>query len=288
MAHSPGHRLGQKIGDELEATIKGHLVALAVEFNLYLDHKGARPARGRKRKVSWEDAYGNAHDLDYVLEAGGTAEVIGTPTAFIETAWRRYTKHSRNKAQEIQSAIRPLAEKYSNFKPFLGVIVAGQFTDPSLRQLRSHGFSVAYCPYSSVIDAFKLAGVDVSSEEQSSDEELERKVKALTSLNKSKLVRVRNRIFKSNHRQFALFFRALRANLMRQVQQITIWPLSGRSHQFDSVARAVKFIDDNDENAPSSNFVRYEIEIRFSNGDDVRGRFRDKTGAAEFLRSYAP
>ena len=45
---------------------------------------------------------GNVHDLDYVFEQGGTEATIGQPKAFIEIAWRRYTKHSRNKAQEIQ------------------------------------------------------------------------------------------------------------------------------------------------------------------------------------------
>ena len=46
---------------------------------------------------------------DYVLERGGTDTVRGLPAAFIETAWRRYTKHSRNKAQEIQGAVLALA-----------------------------------------------------------------------------------------------------------------------------------------------------------------------------------
>lgn len=53
---------------------------------------------------------GNAHDLDFVLERGGSDDKIGMPAAFIETAWRRYTKHYRNNAQEIQGALEPLAE----------------------------------------------------------------------------------------------------------------------------------------------------------------------------------
>jgi hypothetical protein len=47
--------------------------------------------------------------------------------AFIETAWRRYTRHSRNKAQEIEGAIGPLAETFAHARPFLGAILAGQF-----------------------------------------------------------------------------------------------------------------------------------------------------------------
>jgi len=46
---------------------------------------------------------------DHVLERGGTDAMRGVPAAFIETGWRRCTKHSRNKAQEIQGAVLALA-----------------------------------------------------------------------------------------------------------------------------------------------------------------------------------
>jgi hypothetical protein len=122
MAQSPSHRFGQIIGDTLEAAIRPILQTIASELGMYLDAKGERKVRGAKRKVAWVDGRGNTHDLDYVFEADGDAETIGSPRAFIEIAWRRYTKHSRNKAQEIQGAILPLAERYSDHHPFLGVI----------------------------------------------------------------------------------------------------------------------------------------------------------------------
>ena len=89
MAESPTHKLGQIIGDEIEAAIRQPLQEVADEYGLYLDYKHARPARGGKKKVSWEDSYGNAHDLDYVLEEGGCEKTLGRPRAFIETALRR-------------------------------------------------------------------------------------------------------------------------------------------------------------------------------------------------------
>src|SRR6266436_4004086 len=135
MAQSPSHRFGQIIGDMLEWAVRPILEAIAKELGLYLDGKGERKARGTKRKVAWMDALGNTHDLDYVFEFGGSDEQIGSPRAFIEIAWRRYTKHSRNKAQEIQGAILPLAERYSEYHPFLGVVLGGVFTDGSLNQL---------------------------------------------------------------------------------------------------------------------------------------------------------
>ena len=127
MAQSLSHKFGQIIGDLLEAGLEPHLQRFAKKHKLYLDKKGKRKARPGQ-KVSWEDDNHNKHDLDFVLERGGTDEKLGMPVAFIETAWRRYTKHSRNKAQEIQGAILPLAFKYKNLSPFMGVVLAGEFT----------------------------------------------------------------------------------------------------------------------------------------------------------------
>ena len=286
MAQSPSHKLGQMIGDQLEAAIRPRLEKIAKEHGLYLDRQSRRPARGSKTKVSWTDLYGNSHDLDYVLESGGTSHAFGRPKAFIETAWRRYTKHSRNKAQEIQGAIVPLAARFADRKPFLGVVLAGEFTDPSLDQLRSHGFAVAYCEYSSVVRAFAQVGVDVSSEENSSAQELRRKVKELESLNKSQLAKVRREILRSNARQFNAFFRSLQESFMRRIEQILILPLSGTSHHFGSIPDAMEFIRNNDEQTSATDFVRYEILISFSNKDEIRGAFGEKTGALEFLQGF--
>jgi len=113
MASNPAHKFGQMIGEVLEATIEPIIGQFALDHELYFDKKGKRPARTGK-KVCWTDIYGNIHDLDFVLEKGGTATEIAQPIAFIETAWRRYTKHSRNKAQEIQGAILPLVATHHN------------------------------------------------------------------------------------------------------------------------------------------------------------------------------
>ncbi len=59
--------------------------------------------------------------MDFVLERDGSDTRTGTPIAFIETAWRRYTKHSRNKAQEIQGAILPLVTTHREAASYFGV-----------------------------------------------------------------------------------------------------------------------------------------------------------------------
>ncbi len=285
MAQSPAHRLGQIIGDELEATIRKPLLAIAEEFGLYLDYKHARPARGGKKKVAWRDSRGNTHDLDYVLEEGGSEKTLGRPRAFIETAWRRYTKHSRNKAQEIQGAIAPLAETYRNYRPFLGAVIAGVFTEGSLTQFRSHEFNLAYCPYKTVMQAFASEGIDMSSGEDTSEAELQRKVDAFERLTPVQRERIAEEIRKLHADQFTPFFETLRRCLKRRVEHIFVLPLSGSSRRFDSIEDAVRFVSGYDQSATASDFVRYELNVRYSNEDEVRGSFREKAGAIEFLRS---
>jgi len=170
MAESLAHRWGQIVGDVFEVFVRSLLAEVAGSHGLYLDHKKPRRARasqGRKNlsKVTWRDGYGNRHDLDYVLERGGTEDAFGTPVAFVESAWRRYTKHSKNKAQEIEAAVRPVAQTFSRHQPCCGAVLAGEFTKNALAQLESKGFAVLHIPYASIVAAFAELGIDAASED---------------------------------------------------------------------------------------------------------------------------
>ena len=127
MAESLAHRWGQIIGDGFEMFVRNVLGEVAQRHGLYLDFKRPRKTRGGQGKVTWQDGYGNKHDLDYVLERGGTEETLGVPIAFVESAWRRYTKHSKNKVQEIEAAVMPIALTFSRHQPFCGAVLAGEF-----------------------------------------------------------------------------------------------------------------------------------------------------------------
>lgn len=286
MAQSPAHKLGQVIGEQIEAALREPLRKIAEEFDLYLDYKHVRPARGKRKKVSWRDHYHNVHDLDYVLEARGSEDVLGRPRAFIETAWRRYTKHSRNKVQEIQSAILPLAETYQRDSPFLGVVLAGDFTGQSLNQLKSHGFNLAYCSYEMIMQAFRDEGLDVSSEEDTSEADLNRKAAAFGRSSKAARRRIAHNIRRYGSDQFDQFFDSLRSSICRRIEHVIVLTLSGPRHGFDSIAKAIGFVTDHDESAPAMGFVRYELSIRYSNGDEIRGDFHEKEDAVKFLRSF--
>jgi hypothetical protein len=202
MAESLSHKFGQIIGDILELAIQPHLQRFAKKNNLFLDKKGIRKARSGK-KVSWTDGNGNKHDLDFVLERGGT----GIPVAFIESAWRRYTKHSRNKAQEIQSAIVPLATKYQSSSPFIGVVLAGVFTEGAIKQLKSLGFGVLYFPYETVVKAFKKANINAAFDEATSEKDFKKKIVSWEQLSdKGQIAKELIRLNKTEVNNFLIYY----------------------------------------------------------------------------------
>lgn len=287
MAQSPGHRFGQIIGDVLEAGIRPLLADFARSHGLYLDAKGRRPCRSGK-KCSWVDLNGNAHDLDFVLERGGSDDKIGMPAAFIETAWRRYTKHSRNKAQEIQGALEPLAETYRNVGPFKGAILAGVFTSGALAQLRSLGFTVIYFPYDSIVAVFRRFGVNASYDETTLDAQFDRKIKAYSRLSARRKAELAAALIDEHRSQFDQFLDTLAKTVARQIERIVILALHGEAREVTTIDDAIHFIEGYDDNGSAKPVERYEIDVRYNNGDVVHGQFKDKSAAIEFLRGYQP
>jgi len=286
MAESPSHKLGQFIGEVLESVLREDLAAVAAARGLYLDYQHPRPARGGKRKVGWTDFRGNHHDLDYVLEEGGSEQVRGRPKAFIESAWRRYTKHSRNKAQEIQGAVSPLAETYADEHPFLGVVLGGVFTDGSLSQLRSHRFHILYFPYESIVNAFAVAGVDIGFGEDTSEEDLKSKVRACAALSGADKARIVARLRVDHASELKAVLGSLATVLDRRVVRVHVLPLFGDASAIPTVGEAIDFLVHHDAARPEGRFDRYEVMVSYNNGDEIRGSFQAKDPAIEFLQGF--
>ena len=289
MATSPSHRWGQIIGQEfLEVAIEPLMRGIATTHGLYLDQKGTRAAR-TGTKICWMDLYGNTHDLDFVLERNGSEAKIGDPVAFIETAWRRYTKHSRNKAQEIQGAIQPLVTTHQHHAPFIGVILAGDFTDGALTQLRSLGFQILYFSYESIVSAFDSVGIDARFDEATPNAVCATKVKAWDKLNRATRNKIGEHLLREQGEQVTEFIRLLKESITRQVNRVVVLPLHGGSVVWDTVDSAIHFIESyNKTDIIIKPVAKYEIQIRYNNGDSIKGEFVNKEGAVSFLRTYQP
>jgi hypothetical protein len=287
VAESPAHRFGQIIGEVVEAAVAPLLSSFAEKHALYLDRQGERPCRPGKR-CTWLDLNKNKHNLDFVLERGGSDDELGVPAAFIETAWRSYTKHSRNKAQEIQGAIVPLFETYKNVRPFIGVILAGVFTQGALTQLRSLGFCVLHFPYKSVLAAFRGFGIDASFDEHTPDVDLRKKVHSYEALPPKKRRALARRLLQQHGAEVDAFMEALERVVSRQIHRITVLPLHGNPTALGKIEDAIEFIQNYREKAGHTPIQRYEIRILYSNDDSVEAAFREKSDAIAFLRTYQP
>lgn len=283
MAESLSHKFGQIIGDLLELALEPHLQKFARKHKLYLDKKGERKARSGK-KVTWTDTRENRHDLDFVLERGGTEHRIGVPVAFIESAWRRYTKHSRNKAQEIQSAILPLAAKYKSSSPFVGVVLAGVFTHGALAQLKSLGFGVLYFPYESVIKAFAKYGIDVAFDEKTAEADFKKKIDSWNNLpDKSDVAK---ELLRLNRESVNEFLGLLSDSVSRFIDRIIILPLHGQESISSSVSDAIDFLRKYSVDKPKLPLNKYEIVIKYNTGDRIEASFKDKNDSIKFLEAY--
>jgi hypothetical protein len=287
MAQSPSHKLGQIIGEMLEAAIREPLERVAARHGLYLDYKHKRAARSNRSKVAWTDSKGNCHDLDYVLEEGGSEERIGKPVGFIEIAWRRYTKHSRNKAQEIQGAIGPLAETYHESRPFLGVVLGGVFTSGALAQLTSHNFQLLHFKYDDLVAAFAQVGVDVSFDESTSAVDLARKVASYSVLPATLKEKIPEVLRKQRKKELKAFIAALESSINRQIEFVVVFPLFGTPTTLTTVSDALTFLHKHGHVSGKHPFVRFELLIRYINGDEIRGSFQNKEGAIELLQKHA-
>ncbi|MBW4512994.1 MAG: hypothetical protein KME64_41905 [Scytonematopsis contorta HA4267-MV1] len=66
MAESFSHKWGQIVGNLIQEFVVEIFQQFASEHGLYLDYQRKRKAR-KSKKVSWQDRYGNFHDLDYFV-----------------------------------------------------------------------------------------------------------------------------------------------------------------------------------------------------------------------------
>ncbi len=84
------------------------------------------------------------------------------------------------------------------------------------------------------------------------------------------------------------FIGALTAAVSRQIDRVIILALHGITQEVMTITDAIKFIESYDDDGKPGPFERFEIQVRYNNGDIVEGRFKEKDTAIEFLRTYQP
>lgn len=285
MATSPSHQLGEWIGDFFERSIINYLQPIIIKKGFYLDYKHPRAARKYRKEVIGIDKEGNKHKLDIVIEKNGSENTFGIPKAYIEMAWRRYVKHSKNKVQEIAGAIRPLVATNAQAMPFYAAVLAGEFTQSSIDQLKSQGFYVIYFNYNEICALFEQYGISIRWEESTSEETLNKMVESLYSLSDAKKQEIQNRFYCMYQSKLIDLKNALLAALDTVIEQVIVVPVHGFVTALQSAEDAIGFIMKYDEDTKTP-VLRYEITIRYNNGDEYIMKCKDKTKAIQFLDQY--
>lgn len=284
---SPGHKLGQIIGHFFEIYFRDSLYEFAAKHGLYCDSQGLRPnVRQNRTKVTWKDSANNPHDLDYVFESNGSYDKRGEPVAFIELAWRRYTKHSRNKAGEIEGALIHLGTTYRGV--FTGAILGGEFTQGSLDQLRSHNISVLYIPFDAIAEAFKVKHIDLKYAESATDITKQSIIQKWNELSDSGIEEIKTEFSRQIFEQYQHFLSALEKTLTRNVVNVRLYYLYGQEVIFENISDAVQALEKHElEIVGNLIFAKFEVQIRFNNEDRIEGNFKNKEDAIQFLKTFA-
>lgn len=285
MASSPSHQLGENIGIFLEDLTKDILSPLAKKHGMYLDFKHPRKARSNLSEIEITDISGNKHKLDFVFERNGSEEHFGENCAFIEVAWRRYTKHSKNKAQEISGAIKPIIDRFHRRKPFYGALLAGEFTANSLRQLRSEGFGVLYIPFSSIQQAFLRQNFNIYWDEETSREDLKAINDNLFLLPQSTKEKVKNLIKEMHKDEISVFIAEIERSILKSITKVIIASYSGSISRFTSIDSACNYLSECLDTNEAPNQLLFRIEAEYNNGDKISFEFTNRREAICELRS---
>jgi hypothetical protein len=206
------------------------------------------------------------------------------PVAFIESAWRRGTRHSKNKVQEIQAAINPIVLKNKSTVCFKGAILGGDFTSSSIKQLESDSFSVLYFPTTLFEKTFKKFHLDIISDDATKESEFKRRIDLWEKFkDKEALYKA---LIKSNKKAVDVFFSSLHEAVSRYIERVIILPLHGRETTANNIKDAIDLLKSYSEGKQKLSIVRYEIIIKYNTGDRIEASFKNKKDSIKFLETY--
>ena len=169
----------------------------------------------------------------------------------------------------------------------MGAILAGEYTEGGKKQLTSHNIDVLHIPFAVLADSFKKHGVNLDYPENAGNDRKRSIIRRWEDLSKQDIKRVEEELKAAIGEEYSIFRSALEKSLLRNIEVVVILPLYGSELVFTSVGEAIQtLVDSKSEQPARCKFAKYEIQIRFSNGDRVEGTFHSKDKAMEFLKTF--
>ena len=179
----------------------------------------------------------------------------------------------------------PIAAKHYLQKPFLGAIIAGDFTSPSIEQLNKCGFKTLYFTSNQIFTAFDTHQLDMRYGETTSDAVALTKVRQFEALDCDQLDSVWRTLTLSARDQIQSFTDELIASLDRRITMVVIAPLYGQTYTFHDISEAMSFLQENNFSILPANhsFQGIFVKVEFGNGDKIEGTFNGVASAQNML-----
>ncbi|MCC6125907.1 MAG: hypothetical protein IT426_13155 [Pirellulales bacterium] len=278
---SAGHKLGQSIGDWFEECfVLPLLQQVAEKLRLYLDHR-FRTRKARGEKILWKDEEGNIVDYDFVMELEGSEDEIGIPVAFFECFWRRGSRHSKDKARDDSGKLAPMKLVHPTAR-FLGIIAAGDFTQPARQLILSRDIDLFYVPKEKVIAAFSALKMQMDYPDRASEAEkqdlAQRFLQSLTEKMRSKAAgKLRNLLGKAAINTYLDRVRAVLGATPQEIRFLARHYSAPRIFATISAASAFLKKPDFDFRNPTETYV---YQITYSNGTE----FERVVDSLDYLR----
>lgn len=134
---NPGSALGEAVGKLIEA----NLAAAIREVVESLGHS--------VRSMTLRNHLGNKHQIDIVV-----SDSKANPVILIEPKYLRYKKHNWDKGSRLCIAHYSLRRTYPSIRKSIGIL-AGEWTDASVRFIQSFGVETYRIPFNQIADVLE-------------------------------------------------------------------------------------------------------------------------------------
>ena len=166
----------------------------------------------------------------------------------------------------------------------MGAILAGLFTEPSLKQMESSGFTVALFSYETIITAFASAHVNVRFDESTPDQAFSKVISQIERLSENERSSIKDSLVRSNKPLIDKFFSNLKATLDRQIEEIILIPLYGKRYAFESIDAITRFVLEYKNNMDAQDFISFKLYVTYTNGSNIKSEFCSKEEVFRFLQ----
>lgn len=146
-----------------------------------------------------------------------------------------------------------------------------------------------YLPAEEVIEAFDAVGIDIIWEEDTLDDEPEERVRECEALSSDELNTVKQKLFDLGSDEFGIFVSSLAAALDRRIAEVDVITQYGQTRAFPTEDDACAYIADVPEASPADiPLLDFAIIVRFSDGDTIEAKFKDRNRVINHLISLKP